>query len=38
LKWGELRAAIRKTEDYKDSRVPKEQSQLSPAGADCCVQ
>ncbi len=38
LKWDELRAAIRKTEDYKDSRVPKEQGALSPTGADCCVQ
>lgn len=40
LKWDELRAAMRKTDDYKDSRVPKEQSQLSPSGTagSCCIQ
>lgn len=33
LTWEELRAAIRKTEDYKDSNVPKEKSGLKPGRA-----
>lgn len=32
LTWDELRAAIRKTEDYKDSNVPKEKSCQMPIG------